>query len=114
MKEIYFEELRTFLLSLTYEDFKENKIIKNANAEGEVDINLKDSDSEIIKYGEYFLVDALGNDLTILKLSKRNYKLPTGRVVRGKFIKTIIKDCREVFGSCLNGYWAIPKKYLRG
>ena len=66
----------------------------------------------VINYGEPFLVDALGNDLSIVILSKRGYKLPTGRVIKAKFVTTIIGDCRSLFGTPLNGYWKIPSQFL--
>lgn len=66
----------------------------------------------IIQYGEPFLVDALGNDLSIVILSKRGYKLPTGRVINAKFVTTIIGDCRSLFGTPLNGYWKIPNQFI--
>ena len=64
---------------------------------------------QIINYGEYFLMDILGNDLTIVKLTKKTYKTPSGRVVHCKIIETIIEDCREVYGTPMNGYWVVPK-----
>ena len=67
---------------------------------------------KIIHYGEPFLVDALGNDLSIVILSKRGYKLPTGRVINAKFVTTIIENCRGVFGTPLNGYWKIPNQFI--
>src|ERR1700741_3581480 len=88
---------------------------------------------KIIDYGTPFLVDALGNDLSVVLLTKRKYKLPNGRLVRAKYIflfffkkkkkkkklqngrlvrakyiSTVIKDCRELYGTPLNGYWKIP------
>jgi hypothetical protein len=66
----------------------------------------------IIQYGDPFIVDALGNDLSIVILSKRGYKLPNGRVVKAKFVTTIIDDCRGLFGTPLNGYWKIPSQFI--
>lgn len=68
---------------------------------------------KIINYGEPFLVDALGNDLSVVILSRRKYKLPNGRVIRCKYVSTIIDDCRKQFGTPLNGYWKIPKQFLK-
>jgi len=59
-----------------------------------------------------FLVDALGNDLSICFLSRRKYKLPDGRVIRSKFYTTIIEDCRGLWGTPLNGYWVIPSQFI--
>lgn len=67
----------------------------------------------IIQYGEPFLVDALGNDLSIVILTRRRYKLPTGRVVNCKFVKTIILDCHKIYGTALNGYWKIPSQFIK-
>jgi len=67
---------------------------------------------KIIHIGEPFLVDALGNDLSIVILSRRKYKLPTGRAIHAKFVTTIIEDCRSVYGTPLNGYWKIPKEFI--
>jgi len=68
--------------------------------------------TKIIQYGEPFLVDALGNDLSIVILSKKKYKLPNGRVIKSKFVKTIIYDCRSIFGTPINGYWKIPSQFI--
>lgn len=67
----------------------------------------------IIDYGMPFLVDVLGNDLSIVILSRRKYKLPNGRVVQAKYVTTIIDDCRKVFGTPLNGYWTIPTQFIK-
>lgn len=66
-----------------------------------------------IGYGEPFLVDALGNDLSIVILTRRRYRLPTGRVIGGKFDRTIIPDCRAHYGNPLNGQWKIPSQFLK-
>ena len=68
---------------------------------------------KIIDYGTPFLVDALGNDLSVVLLTKRKYKLPNGRLVRAKYISTVIKDCRELYGTPLNGYWKIPSEFIK-
>ena len=68
--------------------------------------------SKVIIYGEPFLIDALGNDLSIVILSKKKYKLPNGRVIKSKFVKTIIYDCRSIFGTPINGYWKIPSQFI--
>jgi hypothetical protein len=69
--------------------------------------------NNIINIGEPFLVDALGNDLSIVILSRRKYKLPNNRVVNGKFVATIIDDCRTLYGTPLNGYWKIPSQFIK-
>ena len=67
---------------------------------------------KIIQYGEPFMVDALGNDLSIVILSKRGYKLPNGRIINAKFVTTIIGDCRSLYGTPLRGYWKIPNQFI--
>ncbi len=67
---------------------------------------------QIIHYGMPFLVDALGNDLSIVILSRRKYKLPTGRVIRAKYDSMNIDDCRKQYGTPLNGYWVIPQQFI--
>jgi hypothetical protein len=66
----------------------------------------------LIDYGTSFLVDVLGNDLSIVVQTKRKYKLPNGRVIRGKLDRTLIDDCRKLYGTPLNGYWIIPDRFL--
>ena len=66
----------------------------------------------IIQYGEPFMVDVLGNDLSIVILSRRRYKLPNGRVINAKFVTTMIEDCRSLYGTPLNGYWKIPSQFI--
>ena len=67
---------------------------------------------KIIDYGTPFLVDALGNDLSIVILSRRKYKLPNGRAIYAKFVETIVDDCRAIYGTPLNGYWKIPSQFI--
>lgn len=69
-------------------------------------------EEKLINYGEPFLVDAIGNDLSVVILSRRKYKLPTGRAVKAKFVATVISDCRALFGTPLNGYWKIPNQFI--
>ncbi len=68
---------------------------------------------KIIDYGTPFLVDALGNDLSIVILSRRGYKLPNGRVICAKFVSTVVEDCRSIYGTPLNGYWKIPTQFIK-
>ncbi len=67
---------------------------------------------QIIDYGMPFLVDILGNDLSVVFLTRKKYKLPTGRVVRAKFDATVISDCNKAYGTPLNGYWMIPNQFI--
>lgn len=66
----------------------------------------------LIDYGTPFLVDAIGNDLSIIVQTKKKYRLPNGRAVKGKFDRTLISDCRQLYGTPLNGYWIIPDRFL--
>ena len=120
--EIKYKELTEYLKTLNRKDFQ-NNWNKNPNApmkEGHAMIDIdffkmdkyKISIDTIINYGSPFLVDAVGNDLSIMILSKRKYKLPTGRAVNAKFDRTIIDDCREIYGTSLSGYWIIPERFL--
>ena len=68
---------------------------------------------KVIQYGEPFLIEALGNDLSIVILSKRKHRLPTGRVITAKYVKNIIDDCNNQFGTPLNGYWKIPEQFIQ-
>lgn len=65
-----------------------------------------------IAYGEPFLCDLLGNDLSIGVHTRRRYKLPNGRAVNCIFDRTIIADCRCQYGNPLNGVWQIPSQFL--
>ena len=67
---------------------------------------------QVIEYGQPFLVDAIGNDLSVCMLTRRKFKLPTGRVVNAKFDRTIIDDCRSVYGTPLNQYYVIPDIFI--
>ena len=121
--EIKYKELIDFLKTLKDEDFQRNWN-KNPNApmkEGHSidDIEFFKMDKSkitldtLIDYGTPFIVDALGNDLSIIVQTKKKYKLPNGRVVKGKFDRTLINDCRKLYGTSLNGYWIIPQRFLK-
>ena len=116
--EIDYKGLKKFLETLTYRGIKDGDLVK-AHARNDIDFFYKtDKDKseitldQVIEYGEPFLVDAIGNDLSVCILTKRKYKLPTGRVVRMKLDRTIIDDCRSVFGSPVNNYYVIPCRFL--
>lgn len=121
--EIDYKGLENYLKKLSYSEIETNwnkpkdaKLIEGNSIE---EIEYFQSDKSkiplgtIINYGEPFLVDALGNDLSIVILSKREYKLPTGRKIHAKFVTTVIEDCRGVFGTPLNGYWKIPSQFIK-
>lgn len=120
--KIDYKGLEEYLKSLKYSEIETNwnkpqnaKLIEGVAMNDIVffkkDISKIPTES-IINYGEPFLVDALGNDLSIVILSKRGYKLPTGRVINAKYVTTIIEDCREIYGTPLNGYWKIPNQFI--
>jgi hypothetical protein len=120
--EIKYKELTDYLKTLTKDDFNTSwRNNKNAPMKKGVSISdiifFKMDKSEItldtlIDYGTPFLVDALGNDLSILVQTRRKYKLPNGRAVEAKYDRTLIDDCRELYGTSLNGYWIIPDRFL--
>ena len=116
--KIDYRGLKEFLETLTYRSIKNGVLVK-ANARNDIDFFYKtDKDKSkitldsVIEYGQPFLVDALGNDLSVCILTKRKYKLPTGRVVRMKLDSTIIDDCRAVLGSPVNNYYVIPDRFI--
>ena len=113
--------LRKWLLSKKYADFKPNAptatAVLSAETIDEVEYFKMDKSEitldRVVFYGQPFLVDCLGNDLSIVQLTKRKYKNPNGRLISGKFVETVISDCRTVFGSPLNGYWVIPDEFIQ-
>ena len=120
--EIDFKGLENYLKTLSYSDIETNwqkpknaKLIEGHSID-EIEYFKTDKSKipleKVINYGEPFLVDAVGNDLSIVILSKRRYKLPTGRAINAKFDRTLISDCRSQYGTPLNGYWIIPKRFL--
>lgn len=116
--KIDYKGLKEFLETLTYQSIKDGALVK-AHARNDIDFFYKtDQDkskitlNQVIEYGQPFLVDAIGNDLSVCVLTKRKYKLPTGRVVRMKFDATIIYDCRKVLGSPVNNYYVIPDRFI--
>lgn len=120
--EIDYEGLKKYLESLNRSDIETNwnkpeyPKLKEAHAMNDIDffkLHGKYPEETIVDYGTPFLLDAIGNDLSIVILSRRRYKLPTGRVIGAKFIKTIIDDCRKQYGTALNGYWVIPSQFIK-
>ena len=120
--KIDYKGLESYLKSLNRSEIETNwnkpespKLIEG-NSISDIEYFKKDKSKipleKVIQYGEPFLVDALGNDLSIVILSKRKYRLPDGRVIKAKFVTTIIEDCRGIYGSALNGYWKIPSKFI--
>ncbi len=119
--KIDYEGLEQYLKSITKSDFQDlkydpNGIIESANLMCDIDFfkqnKLDLKPSTIIEYGEPFLVDALGGDISICVLTKRKFKLPTGRMISAKLDRTIIHNCHETYGTAKNGCWVIPEKFL--
>ena len=119
--EIDFEGLKKYLLGLTAEDIRNQVGLKECSCQNEIERQEKRCGKKyiykeneiIIRHGGYHLVDILGNDLTVVKTARRKYKTPNGRIVHRKIIQTVIDDCEKIYGSCLNGYWAIPKEFIK-
>tara|TARA_R110000868_G_scaffold172812_4_gene408810 strand:- start:187 stop:540 length:354 start_codon:yes stop_codon:yes gene_type:complete len=116
MKIIDYKGLTDFLKTLKYEDFSKNEVIKIGNSISDIEHFKKDkaniSLDSLINYGDYFLVDALGNDLSVCKSARKKYTLPNGRVVSMKHEGILIEDCRKQYGSPINGYWVIPEQFI--
>jgi hypothetical protein len=117
--EIDYDGLKAFLETLTYRGIKDGDLVK-AHARNDIDyFYITDEDkskitlNQVIEYGMPFLVDAVGNDMSVCVLTKGKHKLPTGRVVRMKFDRTLINDCWSVLGSVLNGYYVIPDRFIK-
>ena len=119
--EVKYKELEAYLTSLPEKEFQNkmynpNGIIKEAELMNDIErFKMAPSSlklNQIVDYGMPFLVDALGNDLSICVLSRRKYRLPTGRCISAKFDRTIIENCRQNFGTPLNGCWVIPPQFI--
>lgn len=118
--KIDYQGLEEYLKSITYKDIEtgfqkpDNPKLKQGITMQSIELfNIKNVTIEdVINYGEPFLVDALGNDLSIVILSRRKYKLPDGRAIHGKFVRTIISDCHAVYDTALNGIWKIPSQFI--
>lgn len=120
--KIKYKELTEFLKTLKSSDFNTN-FNQNENAPMKEGCSIDDIEyfkmdrskitfDTVIYYGTPFLVDAIGNDLSIVVQTKKRYKLPTGRVIKGRYDRTLIEDCRKLYGTPLNGYFIIPDKFL--
>lgn len=116
--KIDYEGLKAYLQALTSEDFIEQIKITKGHAMDDIEFFKKDKSkialNQVIDYGTPFMTDALGGDLSILVLSKRKYKLPTGRVVTSKFDRSIIEDVVKTFNgySSIGHYWMIPEQFI--
>ena len=116
--KINYKELQVFLESLNYKMIIEGALIEahtilDIERFGKNNLQKRKLQFEqVIFYNDPFLVDAIGNDLSVCILTKRKYKLPTGRVVNMKFDRTIISDCTKTYSSCINGYFVIPDRFI--
>lgn len=122
---IDYEGLKEYLEGLTSADFRGEDGHRGTNPNGKIRKGTAISDvlyfkkdttkiafSDVIAYGQPFLVDLLGNDLSIAILTKKKYRTPNGRSVHAKFDSTIIDNCRKQYGTPLNGYWIIPNEFI--
>lgn len=114
---IDYEGLKRFLETLTYQGIKDGDLLKG-HARPDIEMFYQSDEdkagitlNQVIEYNTPYLVDVIGNDLSVCVLTKRKYKTPNGRVIGCKFDKTIIENCRKTFGSPLNGYWIIPERF---
>lgn len=121
--KIKYTELSEFLSKLNAIDFdrdwqnkKHETQMKRGFAMDDIEYFKKDISKipkeQIIDYGTPFLVDAVGNDLSVCTLQRRKFKLPTGRLVQMKLRGTVIHDCHKNYGTALNGYWIIPSQFV--
>lgn len=115
---IDYEGLTTFLKSLTYAKIKDGALTEG-HSRGDINRFYKTDKckskitlDQVIEYGEPFLVDAIGNDLSVCIPTRREFKLPTGRKARMKLLKVVVDDCRKVLGSPINGYYVIPCRFI--
>ena len=121
--EIKYQELTDYLKTLKDKDFQgnwnENTDAPMKEGHSNLDVEFFKMDKSkisldtLIDFGTPFLVDAVGNDLSIVELTKKKYKLPTGRAINAKFDRTLIYDCRAIYGTPLNGYWIIPSRFFK-
>ena len=113
---IDYKGLTAYLKTKKYKDFHKDGSVLKATAMDDIEFFKIDKSKItfdcIIDYNRPFLVDSVGNDLTVAMLTKRKYKNPDGRLVRFKHLQTVINDCSELYGSCINGYWVIPDKFI--
>lgn len=113
--KVDYEGLETFLRSLTKEEFK--KQISKCHTRSDIDF-FKEDDSKIdknliIEYGMPFMVDLIGNDISVCVLTRRRFFVSSMRLVNCKLKKTVIDDCLKQYGDYLNGCWVIPKEFIK-
>jgi len=123
VKQVNTETLKDWLLTLTVNDFR-SSMEKGSQHElactMRVDIerfgNAEEIKPTIIKYGDLFLVDVHGGELTIAKHTKRKFNVRsrsnTTRLVSCKpIVSYLIEDTQTVYGSYVNGCFAIPQRF---
>ena len=108
--------LKEYLKTKKYKDFHKGGSVLQANIIEDIERFKMDKSKitldSVIYFNRPFLVDSVGNDLTVAVLTKRKYKNPDGRVVGFKHLQTVIDDCEKIYGSCINGCWIIPDKFI--
>lgn len=123
--KIKVEELRQYLLSIKREEIEtafqkpENPKLETVGTHdgwikrqaymGEETMTI--NPQKHLSYGDYFLVDAIGCDLSLCKLTRREYRIG-GRKVGMKLIMTLIADTRKQYGNPINDMWLIPKQFI--
>ncbi len=113
---IDYKGLTAYLKIKKYKDFHKGGSVLKGNTIDDIEYFKMDKSKitmdSIIHFNRPFLVDSVGNDLTVAVLTKRKYKNPDGRIVKFKHIQTVINDCSDLYGSSINGYWIIPDKFI--
>ncbi len=120
--QVKYDELRQYLKLLSYKDFHQRMngnndgIIKEGHSIRDIEYFNRDKSKipldKVIDYGMPFMLDAIGNDISVVFMSRRKYKLPTGRAINAKFGETLITDCRKLYGTSLSGYWMVPDEFI--
>ena len=111
--EMNYRELQDYLHNLTRWDFENGVMVKAVTA---VDVEwfgrekYKDLPlNQFVNYGEQILTDALGNDLSMITVTRKKHKLPNGKKINGRLIGTLIYDCHATYGTAINGCWVVPE-----
>lgn len=114
--EIDYDGLKKYLCKLDKYDFRNQNVILEAHSIDDIlffGYKGEAQPEQIVDYGQCFMTDLVGGQLNIVKLTRRKYKTPTGRLVRARLIHTIIENCQKQFGTPINGYWVIPKQFIK-
>lgn len=120
--EIKYKELTDYLKTLTKGDFQgcwnknPDAPMKQGYAMDDIEYFKMDRSKitldTVIDYGMPYLVDCVGNDISLVVLSRRKYKNPNDRLIRARFDRTLIDDCLALYGTPLAGYWVIPEQFI--